>query len=68
MLQNTKCKLANTKCFLMSPLIQGMKVLKSGLTSVTDKNHKWQQELLCLQLICTIYETTPLKSAQHAAL
>lgn len=35
---------------------------------MTDKNHKWQQEVLCLQLICTIYETTLLKSAQYAAL
>lgn len=35
---------------------------------MTHKNHKWQEEVLCLQLICTIYETTLLKSAQHAAL
>ena len=25
---------------------------------MTDKNHKWQQEALCLELICTIYRAS----------
>lgn len=25
---------------------------------MTDKNHKWQQEVLCLELICTIYKAS----------
>lgn len=25
---------------------------------MTDKNHKWQQEALCLELICTIYKAS----------
>lgn len=27
-------------------------------TFMTDKNHKWQQEVLCLELICTIYKAS----------